>query len=188
MTNNKGKNMKKVLVELNERELKVLKRVLNENEVIEVEYIDRDNYKDYIGKTVKVLGNGNVDLSELGLTKIPINFTEVGGYFYCAYNELTSLEGCPKEVGGDFYCYENKLTTLKGAPRKVGRDFHCWNNQLSSLEGSPEKVGNNFDCSWNKLTTLKGAPKEVGRNFYCHDNPLESIKGKPEYIGGEFEY
>ena len=30
MTNNKGKNMKKVLVELNEREVKVLERVQNE--------------------------------------------------------------------------------------------------------------------------------------------------------------
>ena len=32
----------------------------NEKEVIEVEYIDRDNYEDYIGKTIKV--TGDVDL------------------------------------------------------------------------------------------------------------------------------
>ena len=46
-----------------------------------VDHINKDNYKEYIGKTVKV--TGNVRLSNLGLTKIPINFTEVGGNFDC---------------------------------------------------------------------------------------------------------
>ena len=60
---------------------------MNENEVIVVDYIVHDNYEEYIGKTVKV--NGHVDLSNLGLTKIPINFTEVDGNFYCHENKLT---------------------------------------------------------------------------------------------------
>src|SRR5690554_5632637 len=141
-THNKGYNMKKVLVELNERELNVLKRVLNENEVIEVDHIDQNNYKKYIGKTVKV--KRFVDLDDLGLTKLPINFTTVGGSFYCAYNELTSLEGCPKEVGGHFYCEENKLTSLKGAPVKVGGDFDCSDNPLVTFEGKPKFIGGKF--------------------------------------------
>ena len=29
----------------------------NEKEVIEVDYIDRNNYKEYIGKTVKVIND-----------------------------------------------------------------------------------------------------------------------------------
>jgi len=157
--------MKKVLVELNERELNVLKRVLNENEVIEVDHIDQNNYKKYIGKTVKV--KRFVDLDDLGLTKLPINFTTVGGSFYCAYNELTSLEGCPKEVGGHFYCVYNKLTSLEGAPEKVGGDFYCYENKLTSLKGAPVKVGGDFDCS---------------------DNPLVTFEGKPKFIGGKFRY
>src|SRR5690554_8085536 len=87
-------------VELNEKEFEmitVLRRLfMNENEVIEVDHIDKDNYKEYIGKTVKV--RGIVYLDYLGLTKLPINFTEVGGDFYCSSNELTSLVGSPKEV------------------------------------------------------------------------------------------
>ena len=79
-----------------------MKEDLNENEVIEVEYIDRNNYEEYIGKTVKV--KGNVDLSGLCLTKLPINFTEVGGNFCCAHNKLTSLKGAPKEEGINFFC------------------------------------------------------------------------------------
>ncbi len=66
----------------------------NENEVIEVDHINEDNYQEYIGKTVKV--TGDVVLSVLGLTKLPINFTEVGGSFYCSSNELPSLDDATK--------------------------------------------------------------------------------------------
>ena len=155
--------MKKVTIVLHERKVKGLKRVLNENAVIEVDNINQNNYKEYIGKTVKV--TGDVDLFELYLTKLPINFTEVGGNFWCDNNELTSLEGCPKEVGKDFYCSHNELTSLAGAP---------------------EEVGGIFTCSYNQLTSLEGAPRKVGGNFYCYYNKLESTKDKPEFIGGRF--
>ena len=132
-----------MLVELNEKEVEMIlsfRRIfMNENEVIEVDRIDEYNYKEYVGKTVKVIGNVNLD--DLGLTKIPINFTEVDGSFYCSYNELTSLKGAPKEVGGSFFCWRNKLTSLEGAPVKVGRDFHCWGNPLKSTKGIPEYIG-----------------------------------------------
>ena len=134
-----------------------------EKEVIVVDHIDQDNYKEYIGKTVKV--TGDVDLCGLGLTKIPINFTEVGGYFRCTYNQLTSLVG---------------------APKKVGRYFYCFVNELTSLEGAPKEVGHSLDCSWNELKTLEGAPRIVGGYFRCSHNPLESFEGKPESIGGYF--
>ena len=72
-----------------------MKEQQTNGKVIVVDHIDKDNYKEYIGKTVKVAGD--VDLCGLGLTKIPINFTEVGGYFRCTYNQLTSLVGAPKK-------------------------------------------------------------------------------------------
>ena len=140
-----------------------MKAELNENEVIEVEYIDRSNYEEYIGKTVKV--TGNVLLRGFGLTKIPINFTEVGGSFYCSENQLTSLEGAPRKVGRDFYCCDNQLTSLVGSPKFVGRSFDCSYNQLTDLEGAPEKVGVNFECAKNQLTSYKGKPKFIGGAF-----------------------
>jgi len=156
-----------MLVELNEKEFEMItvfrRLFMNENEVIEVDYIDHDNYKEHIGKTVKV--KRFVDLIGLGLTKIPINFTEVGGNFYCNNNKLTSLEGSPKEVGGYFYCGGNKLTSLVDAPRKVGGSFYCFKNKLSSLEGAPEKVGGNFECWGNKLKSTKGKPESIGGKF-----------------------
>ena len=140
-----------------------MKEQQTNGKVIVVEYIDQNNYKEYIGKTVKV--TGNVLLRGFGLTKIPINFTEVGGSFYCSENQLTSLEG---------------------APRKVGRDFYCWDNRLTSLVGSPKFVGGSFDCSYNQLTDLEGAPEKVGGDFDCKKNQLTSYKGEPKFIGGEF--
>jgi hypothetical protein len=114
-----------MLVELNEKEFEMItafRRIfMNENEVIEVEHIDKDNYKEYIGKTVKV--TGNVNLRDLGLTKIPINFTEVGGYFDCSFNELTSLEGAPKVVFGGLYCWPQQLDFIKRGAKKSGFPF-----------------------------------------------------------------
>ncbi|NLL64051.1 MAG: hypothetical protein GX241_07490 [Ruminococcaceae bacterium] len=178
--------MKKVLVELNEKEFEMIiafrQIFMNENEVIEVDHIDKYNYEEYIGKTVKVIGD--VYLGGLGLTKIPINFTEVGGSFYCCDNKLTSLEGAPEKVGSDFYCSNNQLTTLEGCPKEVGGGFYCYKNKLTSLVGAPTKVGGRFACYNNKLTSLEGAPKYVGGSFDCSNNQLDI----PTFIGGEFEY
>ena len=95
---------------------------------------------------------GNVNLYKRGLTKIPFKFNMVTGYFNCSYNNLTSLEGCPKEVGGYFYCSNNNLTSLEGCPREVGGDFYCGNNNLFDL----------YDV--NKFKTLD-----------CRNNPVEEI-------------
>lgn len=137
-----------MLVELNEKEFEMItafRRIfMNENEVIVVDHIDKDNYTHYIGKTVKV--TGDVDLLGLGLTKIPITFTEVDGDFYCSWNQLSDLVGAPVKVGGNFDCSYNNLTSLEGGPKEVVYDFDCSRNPLTSLKGAPEKVGGCFWC------------------------------------------
>ena len=125
--------------------------------------------------------DGDVNLSGRSLKIIPLVFKEkVGGDFFCSYNQLASLEGCPEKVGGDFYCYDNQLTSLEGCPEKVGGDFYCSYNQLTSLEGCPEKVGGNFYCNRNQLTSLEGCPEKVGGDFFCSYNNLTSLKGCPD--------
>ena len=114
--------MRRKRVLMTEKQYRDFKRFLQEKEVIVVEHIDYYNYGAYIGKTVKV--KGNVDLSGLDLTKIPINFTEVGGDFYCSYNKLTSLEGAPEEVGESFYCSHNPLKSTKGKPESIGGEIY----------------------------------------------------------------
>ncbi len=130
--------------------------------------------------TINTDGNidvdGNVDLYNKGLIKIPFNFNRVSGFFYCDNNQLTSLEGAPQSVG-DFYCRYNKLTNLEGAPKEVGGGFYCRDNQLTSLEGAPQSIGGDFYCYNNKLTNLKGTPNSIGGKFYCSNNKLISLKG-----------
>ena len=92
---------------------------------------------------------GDMDLSEMKLKRIPIQF---------------------RNVGRDFYCSDNSLTSLEGAPSSVGGGFSCSNNSLTSLEGAPSSVGGSFYCSYNSLTSLKGAPSSVGGGFYCYNN------------------
>ena len=133
-------------------------------EVIVVGHINKHNYKEYIGKTVKV--TGDVYLFDLGLTKLPINFTEVYGNFDCSHNQLTSLEGAPEKVGKSFVCSHNQLTSLEGAPEKVGGYFLCNNNKLTSLKGGPTKVGGIFYCSGNPFICS-------GNPFICSGNPFK---------------
>jgi len=124
--------------------------------------------------------DGGVSLYGRGLTKLPLKFGYVSGYFDCRRNQLTSLEGAPIEVGGDFSCNTNHLKSLEGGPQRVSRSFQCNENKLTSLKGCPEKLGSSFLCEYNQLTSLEGGPKEVGGYFSCSYNKLTSLSGSPE--------
>jgi len=136
--------------------------------------------ENYTVKDGLVNVDGYVHLDCKNLTKLPLKFGEVTGYFECSRNQLTSLEGAPTRVGGDFNCYGNQLTSLEGAPTRVGGDFNCSNNRLTSLEGAPEVVENNFYCFNNKLTSLKGGSKVRGTRYYASHNQLINFYGFPE--------
>jgi len=94
--------------------------------------------------------DGDVNLVNLKLVKLPLKFNHVSGYFWCDNNHLTSLEGAPETVGGSFWCHNNQFTTLEGAPKTVGGGFWCHNNQFTTLEGAPKTVGGNFWCDNNQ--------------------------------------
>lgn len=112
-----------------------------------------------------------VNLNGLGLAEFPdhVKFGRIGGGFYCSYNWLRSLKGCPETVGGNFYCNSNILDSLAGCPETVGHSFNCEGNHLVSLEGCPRTVAENFYCHGNrKMFTEKEIRKlcEVGENIY----------------------
>ncbi len=142
--------------------------------------------KNYTIKDGLISVDGNVSLIKK-VKKLPFKFGQIGGYFYCSENQLTSLVGCPNEVGGDFYCNNNKLTSLVESPNKVGGNFDCYNNKLMSLAGAPKSVGGYFDCANNQLTSLEGAPQSVGGYFYCAYNQLTSLEGAPNSVGIYFD-
>ena len=102
---------------------------------------------------VKNGSKGDLDLSDLNLTKLPeiLKDISVDGDFFCNGNNLTSLEGAPKTVNGDFGCGHNKLTSLEGSPKSVGGSFYCGFNNLTSLTGAPKFVGGVFSCGFNEI-------------------------------------
>ena len=127
---------------------------------------------------------GNFNCSSMNLEDLKgIKFGKVDGDFYCANNQLTTLEGAPQSVGSSFYCYGNQLTTLEGAPQSVGGGFFCNDNQLTTLKGAPKTIRGYFNCYDNRLTTLEGAPRKVGGVFAFDKNQITSLEGAPQEIG-----
>jgi len=96
----------------------------------------------------------DVNLTIKKLTKLPLNFNKVTGYFACGSNNLISLNGCPKYIG---------------------KSFSCVYNNLNSFEGCPEYVGNDFYISNNNITNLDGFSKYIGGNLHCRNNPIEYL-------------
>ena len=99
-------------------------------------YYSITNYTINEDETVDV--DGDVNLYRRKLTKLPLKFGKVTGYFNCSENQLTTLEGSPKWVGGYFSCYNNKLTTLEGGPVTVIDGYYCYDNKLINFKGFPE--------------------------------------------------
>ena len=121
---------------------------------------------------------GSFRCSDQGLVNFKdVSFGNVFGYFNCAFNNLTSLEGAPRHADS-FHCNSNNITSLKGAPLKVEGDFNCAHNNLTSLEDSPIYVSDNFYCEGNKIASLKGAPQKC-RNFRFQDNMVVDLEGFP---------
>jgi hypothetical protein len=90
-----------------------------------------ENYTINTDGTIDV--DGNVNLFNKKLTKLPLKFRNVSGDFWCPCNKLTTLEGAPLSVDGSFMCYGNNLTTLEGAPKSVGGIFWCGENPFDFI-------------------------------------------------------
>ncbi len=123
----------------------------------------------------------DINLINLDLTFIPIQFHIVNGNFDCSYNMLSSLKGCPSIVNGSFDCSNNNLISLEFGPKIVKKSYYCYSNKLKSLKGCPETVLN-FSCSNNNLKSLKYGPKIVNGTYACDNNQLKSLKYCPEII------
>ena len=104
-------------------------------------WLDKMRIKNYtINDDLTVDVTGNVKISWNHLTRIPVQFGIVSGYFDCGHNDLKSLQGCPKEVGGDYSCAYNKLTTLEGGPKEVKGNIWCNNNKAKFTEEDVKSV------------------------------------------------
>ena len=124
------------------------------------------------------------------MEKLPVKFGKVSGSFYCGYNALTTLEGCPSYVGGDFSCYRNNLTTLEGCPKYIGGRLWCNENKLSTLKGIEKcEILGYFSCgdinippeNYKYILTAKiGGDIETGNNDI--DKILNTYKNEVKYL------
>ena len=145
-----------------------------------IKQLDKFNIENYtISDDGTIDVDGNVILSNMGLTKIPFKFGRVTGYFYCGENQLISLDGCPREVDGDFDCYENGLKNLIGGPEDVGGDYFCFHNSLESLEGCAGDIGGDLVCGYNKLEMLD-CSSVINGTIFCLENGFTE---EPEFFG-----
>ena len=115
--------------------------------------------KKYVIKDYIINPDGSIDANKVnlylsGLTKLPLKFNKVNGYFYCSNNELTSLEGSPVEVNGYFDCCNNEFTSFEFAPKIIRGDFYCECNNIKSFEYFPSFVKNDFICFSNPIFTV----------------------------------
>ena len=87
---------------------------------------------------------GDVNLSNMGLTKIPYKFREVSGHFDISGNCLATFDNCP-ETAGSFDCSDNPYLSDAGnlLPKKLtGKGdnlFHARNNRSLAISLSDPK-------------------------------------------------
>lgn len=115
-----------------------------------------------INKNLEISVEGDVELNQTGMEFIPIQFSKVSGYFYCAGLALATLKGCPREVGLTFDCSGNRLRNLEGCPTVVGGDFECARNYINTLKNVDIKVGGSFIATDNFIVDLKDLQIYVG--------------------------
>ena len=159
------------------KHLKLYENFNNSELIKSLENFDIENYTINSDGTIDI--DGDVDLSNIKLTKLPFKFGKVTGYFTCSNNQLISLEGCPREVDGYFSCANNNLVNLIGGPIEVGGSYYCQGNHLESLEGCAGDIGAYLECSVNKLEMLD-CSSVIDGDIYCGYN---GFKEEPEFFG-----
>ena len=118
-------------------------------------------------------------VSNWTLTEIPLNFRNVNGSFDCRYNEISSLNGCPKRCN-EFYISNNKIKSLKGSPTEVSR-FLGGSNPLKSLEGGPKICHGDYNVDECELTSLKGSPEIITDGYFGFDqNDVHTLDYLPK--------
>ena len=117
----------------------------------------------------------SLNLSHLGLERLPSNLPAGLKQLYCDNNRLTSLENLPASLK-DLYCGNNRLTSLEDFPAGLN-GLYCNNNRLTSLENLPASLKDLY-CNNNRLTSLENLPVILNR-LYCHNNRLTSLGNLP---------
>jgi hypothetical protein len=144
-----------------------------------------------INSDLSISVEGDVGLGGKRLTKLPVKFKEISGYFSCNFNNLISLEGCPERVGGNFWCNDNYLTNLEGCPKYVNGSFNCYSNNIYTFEGIPDftHIGGQFYCVYNLVHNIWILFQDHTKFEFFNDcSPIRWIDEKPTVILDRLNY
>ena len=127
--------------------------------------------------------DGDVDISNKGLTKLPLKFGKVSGYFNCTNNKLTNLKGM-SSVGGNFDFSGNNITSLEGMS-SIGGGFYCAGNLINEiwkLFGDKDKIELLKD--YDPFRTIDGKPTIIldRLNSFLEDIGKELVTKVDGYI------
>lgn len=165
------------------RTKKVVETDLTKRKIVSIlDHFKIVNYTINIDYSVDIDGDVNLscvrDKNNEVITKIPIKFGKITGYFDCSYNRLENLENSPNWVGGNFKCnaqYDDSFESLIGGPRWVGGRYECDDNiNLRTLEGCPENIGYEFNFSDTSVYDFDILPNEYG-NLTFNSTPLSIL-------------
>lgn len=133
-----------------------------------------------INKDQSIDVDGDVDLYNKRLTKLPLKFRKVYGNFDCSVNKIKSLKGSPNWVGKDFDCKVNLLKTLEDGPENVLGSYMCEGNRLVNFKGFPENHDGyiNFMCNpINNLFEDIEYDKRVKFMYWCNEYDVITDNG-----------
>lgn len=125
----------------------------------------------------KVNVDGDIDLSNRGITELPFKFGEIIGNFDISNNNLTDLKNSPDTVSFSFDCSNNKFRNLDNAPESVSL-FICRENNIENLKSNTLKeIYGCLVCSNCNLKSLDGIQDlvNVPLDISAGNNNIENI-------------
>lgn len=122
--------------------------------------------------------DGNVHLSQRGLSAIPVQFARVKG-FNCSGNKLTSLKGVPRYVDGIFDCSYNCLNSLECSPLEVSGNYKAEHNTIHTLAFLPKMIGGSLYLNVNQLSEIGLEKLKISESVFLYNNPIETIHSIP---------
>lgn len=137
------------------------------------------------GEDIIIHVQGDMDISNNNISKIPYKIGSVDGSFYANNCNLLTLQNSPTEVSGNYNVSFNHFKSLMGSPEYVGQNFdvqYC--NNLSSFLYSPEIVIGKYLSSGNqKLKLINKIQTKMGRFSHIVTEKKQTLLGlEKEYF------
>jgi len=118
----------------------------------------------------KVRVEGNLDLSDTGISELPPGLYRVEGQLILNNNQITTIENIPDSVT-ELHLNNNQITTIENIPDSVTR-LYLSKNQITTIENIPNSVIELW-LKNNQITKKENIPDSV-TYINIDSNPIES--------------